>query len=121
MTEPRERLAVRSEIDRKTNFASQQNDFPVVKSFHIDNQTTESFLDVEVRISGEPEFCQLWSTRIASIPPDGTYTLQAVDLQLSATTWPARSQCYPKCQIPINRVRLIGQEEQDLYDSHNRA
>ncbi|MBT7454586.1 MAG: hypothetical protein HN796_11915, partial [Gemmatimonadetes bacterium] len=84
MTEAHEKsLVVRVELDSRINFASQQNDVPVVKSLKVENETDESLQDVEVRITGEPNFCEPWSTRIATVPAGGIYSVPAVDLQLS--------------------------------------
>ena len=80
MTEPQQdALVVRAEIDTRINFASQQNDVPVVKVLHVENLTDEAINDVQVRISAEPDFCQEWKTHITTIPAGGIYSIPAVD------------------------------------------
>jgi len=76
-------IEVRIELDRRINFAMQQNDVPVVKSLQIVNHSTQQIRDVRLRITAEPAFAREWSTDIASIDPDATYNVRGVSLQLS--------------------------------------
>ena len=83
-----QRLALRIELDPRINFASQQNDVPIVKALHVDNTTDEPLEGVEVEIQGRPDFCRPYRTTIERIPENGTYTLDAVDLQPSGEYLP---------------------------------
>lgn len=76
-------VALRVDLDRRINFAMQQNDVPVVKALHIENPTATPLRDLAVHISVEPAFAQPWSTRVAAVGEDSTYTIDAVDLELS--------------------------------------
>ena len=78
-------LVVRVELDARINFASQQNDVPVVKVLHVENLTDEAIHNVQVSISAEPDFCQAWRTYITTVPARGTFSIPAVDVQLSGS------------------------------------
>lgn len=77
-------IEVKVELDRRINFAMQQNDVPVVKALQIVNHSTQPICDIRLRITAEPAFAQEWSTEIASIDSDATYNVRGVALQLSA-------------------------------------
>jgi hypothetical protein len=77
-------VTLRVELDSRINFAIQQNDVPVVKAVNIDNLTELSLRDVTVEISAEPAFSQPWSAQIDAIGEGSTFTIEAVDLELSA-------------------------------------
>ena len=94
MTEPHgETLVIRAELDARINFATQQNDVPVVKVLHVENLTDEPVHNVQVRISAEPDFCQAWQTHIATIPEGGTFSIPAVDVQLSSKYLADLTEC----------------------------
>lgn len=76
-------VAVTIELDRRINFAMQQNDVPVVKALRIENRTSAPIRDLHVRIWSEPEFAQAWSTQIAVVGEESTYNVDAIDLELS--------------------------------------
>ena len=85
MTESHEEtLVVRTELDRRINFAMQQNDVPVVKALHVENLTSELLNNIEVKVSSEPDFCQIRCFHIDTIPAGGTYSISTVDLELSS-------------------------------------
>ena len=83
MTDPQSPLVVRIDVDRRINYAMQQNDVPVVKALHIENRTDATLRDLQVRICAEPAFAQGWITHVASIGEKATYNVEAIDLQLS--------------------------------------
>ena len=56
----------------------QQNDVPVVQAIHIENLSAEPLRDLELRVSVEPEFAVVWTTRIALIDAGVTYNLGSV-------------------------------------------
>jgi uncharacterized membrane protein len=56
-------LEVRIDLDRRINFAMQQNDIPVVKMLHVENRGDAPLRDLQVRISTEPAFALGWSTQ----------------------------------------------------------
>jgi len=76
-------LALHLELDRRVNFAMQQNHVPVVKGLHIENAAAVSLRDLRLRISAEPEFADEWSRQIALVPEGAIYEVAAVDLALS--------------------------------------
>lgn len=82
-TSPAPDVEVQIELDRRINFAMQQNDVPVVKALRVENRTDAALRDVEVRIFSEPDFAQPWSAQIAALGPHSTYNIAAVDLVLS--------------------------------------
>lgn len=72
-----------AEIDRRVNFALQQNDVPVVKAVRVDNGTDETLRDLRLSITAEPPFAEPWETRIDRVAGRSTYNLPPVDLILS--------------------------------------
>ena len=76
-------LEVRIDLDRRINFAMQQNDIPVVKMLHVENRGDAPLRDLQVRISTEPAFALGWSTQIAVVGGKATYNIEAIDLNLS--------------------------------------
>lgn len=76
-------IDLRLELDRRINFAMQQNDVPVVKALHIENRTDVPLRDLQIRISAEPAFAQGWTSRVAAVGERATYNLGSVDLDLS--------------------------------------
>ena len=76
-------LLVRIDVDRRINYAMQQNDVPVVKALHIENRTDTPLRDLQIRILAEPAFAQGWTTHLASIGEEATYNVEAIDLLLS--------------------------------------
>jgi len=77
------KVGLRVELDRRVNFAAQQNDVPVIKGLHVDNHAESSLTDITLRISAEPAFAERWEARIASIPTGSSYQVPAVDLVLA--------------------------------------
>ncbi len=85
MSDPLKQIAISVELDPRIHYAMQQNDVPVVKAVHIENHSEVPLLDLEVRISTEPDFAQDWIGLVANVVGGATYNLEAVDLQLSPT------------------------------------
>jgi very-short-patch-repair endonuclease len=76
-------VRLRVDLDRRINFAMQQNDVPVVKTLHVDNQTGARLHDLRLRVHPEPAFAGVWETRLEHVAARSTYNLPAVDLVLS--------------------------------------
>ncbi|MEN6520926.1 MAG: DUF3320 domain-containing protein [Armatimonadota bacterium] len=76
-------ISVEVMLSRTVNYASQQNDIPVIHSLRIRNISDSVLQDIRVSISAEPAFAAPMEMRIASIGPDETYNLGKVDLALS--------------------------------------
>jgi very-short-patch-repair endonuclease len=74
---------LRVELDRRINFAMQQNDVPVVKVLRIENRTDTLLRDLEVRIATEPSFAQGWRQRLTAVGAHAFHDINAIDLQLS--------------------------------------
>ena len=74
---------LRIDLDRRINFAMQQNDVPVIKTLQIENYSDQPLLDLEVRISAEPSFALGWAGRIAKVGSNSVYSLDSIDLELS--------------------------------------
>lgn len=70
-------------LSQTVNYASQQNDIPVIHSLRIKNVSESVLEDVRVSISTEPAFAAPMEMRITSIGPDETYNLGKIDLALS--------------------------------------
>jgi hypothetical protein len=72
-----------ADIDRRINFAMQQNDVPVIKHVHISNQSNTFIRDLRLRITPEPNFAGPWETRIDVIVQKSIYNLREIDFALS--------------------------------------
>jgi hypothetical protein len=77
------KVDLRAQIDQRINFATQQNDVPVVKTVHVENGSDATLHDLRLRITSEPAFADPWEAHIALIAAGSTYHLEAVDLVLS--------------------------------------
>lgn len=77
------RVSVEVQLSRTVNYASQQNDVPVIHSLLIKNMTDSILQDVQVSIETEPAFAAPIERRVASIGPGETYNLGTLDLTLS--------------------------------------
>lgn len=78
-----DRVRLRPEIDRRINFAMQQNDVTVVKAVHVENLSNKPLRDLHLCIIPEPQFAEPWKAHIDLIGEDSIYNLEAVDLVLS--------------------------------------
>lgn len=75
---------LRAEVDRRVNFAMQQNDVPVVKLVHVENTSELPLRDLRLRITPQPVFAGPWEARADVIEGKATWTLKEVDLALSS-------------------------------------
>jgi len=71
------------ELDRKINFALQQNDVPVIKSIHLTNRTEQILTDITLLITPDPQYATPWSTHLIRLGAGETYNIHTIDLQLS--------------------------------------
>ena len=76
-------VMIELELDRRINFAMQQNDVPVVKLLRVANRGDTVLRDLKVEVQSDPEFAGGWTGQISEIAPGATYNLPPVDLQLS--------------------------------------
>lgn len=76
-------IELQTELDRRINYAMQQNDVPVIKALAIENRAGEVLRDLELRISVEPDFAVGWSRRLDLLTPGQRFSAHDVDLQLS--------------------------------------
>lgn len=76
-------ISVELQLSRTVNYATQQNDVPVVHSLRIRNTTDSVLQDVRVSLDTEPAFAASVERTIASIEPGETYNLGTLDLTLS--------------------------------------
>jgi very-short-patch-repair endonuclease len=78
-----QKAELRYEIDRRINFAMQQNDVPVVKFVRVENRSNVALQNLHVVVTAQPDFAERWESRVELIAESSTYNLQAVDLVLS--------------------------------------
>lgn len=78
-------ISLRAEIDRRINFAMQQNDVPIVKSVQVENGSAEPLRGLRLQICAEPAFAEPWHIGIDFIAGRTTYNVTAVDLALSTS------------------------------------
>ena len=76
-------LVLKVELDRKINYALQQNDVPVIKSLHVTNISDQLLKDVTLTITTDPDFADSWSTHLLQLGAGDTFNFQTIDLQLS--------------------------------------
>jgi hypothetical protein len=79
------RILLQAEIDRRINFAMQQNDVPIVKALHIRNASETALRDLRIRITTEPSFADPWEVGVDLVTEGTTYNVSAIDLALSPT------------------------------------
>lgn len=70
------------DLDRRINFAMQQNDVPVIKALTIRNKTSTPLKDIEIRITCEPAFANTWTQKLSMVGSEADYNYGFVDLQL---------------------------------------
>ncbi len=78
-------MILRLELDRRINFAMQQNSVPMVNAVRISNNTMDDLRDISLCISARPEFADPWESHIDWIAAGTTYDLETIDLELSPT------------------------------------
>ena len=78
-------LDVEVEYDQCVNYAVQQNAVPVIKRITLTNPTPVPYADLLVRITSDPDFCEPWESRIASLEANQKYRLDRVDISLSSS------------------------------------
>ncbi len=76
-------VSLEVELDRKINFALQQNDVPVIKSLHVTNHTNQLLTDITLAINPDPQYASPWSTHLMQLGAGDTFNIQTIDLQLS--------------------------------------
>ncbi len=65
------------------NYALQQNGKPLITSISIENKSNEELTDVELKITSEPEVCEIYSKHIESAPGNSVIELQDVEPELN--------------------------------------
>ena len=76
-------IRLHPEIDRRVNFAMQQNDVPVVKAISIENGSSAPLRDLRLHVKPEPDFASPWESAVELIAENSTYNIAAIDLLLS--------------------------------------
>ncbi len=76
-------VRIEVELDRRINWALQQNDVPVVKVLRVANEGEAPLEELELSIRSEPAFAREWSLRIDRIEPRATFNVRDIDLDLS--------------------------------------
>jgi hypothetical protein len=77
-------FGLHADINRRIDFAMQQNDVPVIKNVHVSNRSNTFVRDVRLRITPEPNVAGPWETRIDVIAQKFTYNLREIDFALSS-------------------------------------
>ena len=81
--QPKQGVRIEVDLDRRINFALQQNDVPPVKRIRIGNNTGKPLADVTVGVSSDPGFAAPLSVSLASIEQGATAAIESVNLILS--------------------------------------
>jgi very-short-patch-repair endonuclease len=76
-------VRIQVNLDRRINYAMQQNDVPVVHSLQVENLSELTLRNCRIRIVSDPEFATEWKADIEQIGPSSVYQLESVDLSLS--------------------------------------
>lgn len=80
---PSVKASLHFDINKRINFAIQQNDVPIVRALDIENTTDTPLADLRLIITAEPEFADSWEGRIDIVAERSTYRLETVDIRLS--------------------------------------
>lgn len=84
MDERRDKVKVQFGYLPLINFAIQQNSTPVIRQLSIENTTSASMENIQVRITTEPDFGNAAPIAIELIPAGSSVCLQSFNLTLSA-------------------------------------
>lgn len=69
--------------DKTVNYATQQNNVPVIKKLVINNNEEKVYKDVKIKIEAEPEFCLAYESSIELLNSKETIDLGSIDIRLS--------------------------------------
>lgn len=60
---------IRVEFDYSptVNFAMHQNDVPLIRRIRVTNSGLNAVVDLQIRVTGEPELFPAWETMIAKV------------------------------------------------------
>jgi very-short-patch-repair endonuclease len=75
------KVRVTIQVDPTVNYASYQNNVPLVRRLTISNETDEQLLDIEVTVRCEPVFAEPLRLRFSSLGSHETRQLEALDLK----------------------------------------
>ena len=78
-----EDVIIEASLSKMVNYATQQNDIPIIHSLRITNNSEQKLTDVQVDITTDPAFAISKNIKIASIDSGRTYDLGSVDIALS--------------------------------------
>lgn len=76
-------ISIEMLISPTINYATQQNDVPVIHSLRISNHTNSVLHELQLKIETEPAFAVPLEKTVAYIGPEQTYDLGTLDLTLS--------------------------------------
>ena len=66
------------------NYAIQQNRVPIVRKLSIENCSDEDIIDIQIKITCDPEFANNWEHQIELIPKNQSLEIDVKNLKLSA-------------------------------------
>ncbi|WP_373838255.1 DUF3320 domain-containing protein [Methanospirillum sp.] len=76
-------LSITIEHDSSVSYAMLQNLVPVIKRIKVHNSSEETYHDIHLVITSDPEFFTSYDVIISKLSPDETYTLHTVPVLLS--------------------------------------
>lgn len=76
-------VKIELESDTTVNYATQQNDVPIIKSLRITNLTQSPLTDIVVRINTDPAFTEPIDINLSSLEAGATVDLGVIDLHPS--------------------------------------
>lgn len=77
-------ISIDLDIDRRINYAMQQNDVPVVASLRVTNDGETSLDGASVEITLGSDLAEPWTGALPNIAPGATVTLDTVDIVLDS-------------------------------------
>jgi len=102
------------EYDPRINFAVQQNSVPVIRQLRVTNRSGTPLKDLTVTIHIEPDYAPDWSTKVQTLAPGASHTIDMIPLDLS----PQKLAMLEERFGGTLRLTIMSGEETLLSQSH---
>ena len=76
-------ITITAQIDTTVNYASYQNNVPLIRTLSIQNQSEEPLQDIEIVIKCEPSFADIMRLRFAHLDAHETRRIDPIDLKIA--------------------------------------
>ncbi|MGS0740260.1 DUF4011 domain-containing protein [Glaciimonas sp. GG7] len=75
-------ITITAQVDATVNYASYQNNVPLIRSLSIQNHSAEPLLDIEIVIHCDPPFADPLRLRFAQLDAHATRRIDTIDLKI---------------------------------------